>query len=95
VAAYILVNVKVHDPDRYEHYKSIVGPTVAAFGGRYLVRGGPVEIHEGTPKPERVVVLEFPDAERARAWWSSAEYAPGKRIRQEAASSELILVQGV
>jgi uncharacterized protein (DUF1330 family) len=63
--AYVIVNITVHDPARYEEYKRLAGPTVPAYGGRYVARGGPVEVREGAWTPARLVILEFPDLERA------------------------------
>ena len=67
---------------------------IAAYGGRYRVRGGRSELLEGEWTPARLVILEFPDAERARAWWSSPEYTPAKAIRQACARTEMLLVEG-
>ena len=92
--AYILVQVDVHDPEGYERYRGVVLPSITAYGGRFLVRGGPIETLEGTWRPPRLVILEFPDAERARAWWASPEYAGPKELRLRAARSEMILVEG-
>ena len=64
------------------------------FGGRFVVRGGAVEVMEGDWRPSRVVVLEFPSAERARAWWSSEVYRGAKEIRQRASRGNMILVEG-
>jgi uncharacterized protein (DUF1330 family) len=94
VSAYIIVNVDVHDPTRYEEYKALAGPTVDAYGGKYIVRGGAAEALEGDWEPKRVVVVEFPDMARAKAWWSSGAYAPGKALRQEIATSQMIVVEG-
>ncbi|HEX8691076.1 MAG TPA: DUF1330 domain-containing protein [Longimicrobium sp.] len=93
--AYILVDIDVHDAERYEEYKRLAPPSIAAYGGRYLVRGAPVEQLEGSWRPRRLVVLEFPTAERARAWWSSPEYAEAKALRQAIAGAHMILVEGV
>ena len=95
MAAYVIVNVEVTDPGRYPDYMRGVPPTLAAYGGRFLVRGGKAERLEGTYEPKRVVVLEFDTVERAKAWWSSLEYAGPKAIRQSAARTDMILVQGV
>jgi uncharacterized protein (DUF1330 family) len=94
MVAYIVVQIDVHDPARYEDYKRAAEGTLAAYGGRYVVRGAPCEVLEGTWQPRRFVVLEFPDRERARAWWSSPGYAPAKDIRHATAHSEMILVEG-
>ena len=95
MSAYVIVQIQVHDPVRYEDYKQMAAPTIAAFGGRYIVRGGATQVLEGAWEPGRLVVLEFPSAERARAWWSSALYAPAKRLRQETSTTEMLLVEGL
>lgn len=94
MSAYILVQIAVKDPEAYERYKALAPPSIAAYGGRYIVRGGAVDPLEGSWVPSRLVVLEFPDAVRARAWWESAEYAEAKALRHRAAASEMILVDG-
>jgi uncharacterized protein (DUF1330 family) len=93
--AYIVVNVDVTDPVRYEDYKQSVGPSIEAYGGRYLVRGGKAEVLEGDWVPKRFVVVEFPTAAQAKAWWESAEYAGPKAIRQANARTDMIVVEGV
>jgi uncharacterized protein (DUF1330 family) len=93
--AYVVVEIEVEDPVRYERYKQLAASSVAAHGGRYVVRGGPVETLEGDWRPPRFVILEFPSSERARAWWASPEYAEAKALRQAIARSQMILVEGV
>jgi uncharacterized protein (DUF1330 family) len=93
--AYVIVQVRVEDPVRYEDYKVMAAASLPPFDGRFVVRGGKVQTLEGEWSPSRLVVLEFPNAERARQWWSSDTYAPAKRLRQETASTEMILVEGI
>ena len=95
MSAYIIVQVKVQDPVRYEDYKKMSPMALGKFGGKFIVRGGKVENLEGTWLPERLVILEFPSVENAKAWWSSEEYAPAKKLRHETAHSELIVVEGL
>jgi uncharacterized protein (DUF1330 family) len=95
MTAYVIVNIEVKDPVRYEDYKALAAPTVVQYGGRYVVRGGAAESLEGDWAPKRVVVLEFPTAQQAKEWWASEEYTPAKAIRQSVASTEMILVEGV
>jgi uncharacterized protein (DUF1330 family) len=95
MAGYVIVNVTVRDPVQYEEYRRLATPTVSDYGGRYLVRGGPVDVREGHWKPSRLVVLEFPTVERAHAWWDSPEYAPAKAIRQSCADTQLVITEGV
>jgi len=92
---YVIVNIEVRDPVAYEKYKAEAGSTVAAYGGRYLVRGGRTETLEGGWTPRRFVVLEFPSYDQAKAWWSSPEYAAAKAIRQACAATEMIVADGV
>ena len=95
MAAYVIAEVDVRDKERYEDYKRMVPPTLEQYGGRLIVRGGATETLEGDWSPGRVVIVEFPSAEQARAWWGSDEYAPAKELRQATADSKLILVEGV
>jgi uncharacterized protein (DUF1330 family) len=95
MAAYIVVEVDVRDAARYEDYKRLVPPTLAQYGGRFVVRGGAAETLEGDWSPGRIVIVEFPSVEQARAWWDSAEYAPAKELRQATAHTQMILVEGV
>ena len=94
MSAYLVVEVEVRDAGRYEDYKRMVPPTLAAYGGKFLVRGGAVETLEGEWSPKRMVIVEFPSAERARAWWASTEYAEAKALRQATADTQMILVEG-
>lgn len=95
MAGYIIVDVRVTDPEAYERYKAAVPATLAAYGGRFLVRGGRSEMLEGDWEPNRVVVLEFESVEQAKAWWGSQEYAAPKRLRQSASVGNMIVVEGV
>lgn len=92
--AYVIVNVDVRDPVRYEEYKKMVPPTLTPYGGRFLVRGGAVQPREGTWRPKRFVILEFPSVERANAWYDSPEYAPAKALRQATSTADLMIVEG-
>ncbi len=94
MAAYLIVDIDVHDPEVYKGYAAQVPPLVARHGGTYLVRGGAHETLEGTWVPSRVVVLQFPDADAARAFMNDPDYAPVKAIRHQAATSQMVLVEG-
>jgi uncharacterized protein (DUF1330 family) len=92
--AYVVVDIEVTDPVRYEDYKKLAASAVAAYGGKYLARGGQTEVLEGQWAPKRLVILEFESMERAKAWLESPEYAPGRKLRHETATSDMVLVQG-
>lgn len=93
--AFVIVEITIHDQQEYEAYKKLTPATIAAFDGRFVVRGGPTVTLEGDWKPERIVVLEFPTVERAQEWWNSEMYNEAKIIRQRAAGTKMIIVQGV
>ena len=93
--AYVVAHVEVTDPVRYAEYRSMVLGTMTPFGGRFLVRGPQPEVLEGSWDPKRLVILEFPDANQARQWWASPEYAKAKAIRQATSIGTLVLLEGV
>ena len=95
MAAYLIVDIEVRDPERYAEYVKVVPATIARYGGKYLARGGRAERLEGEWAPRRFVVLEFPTYERAKEWWSSEEYRGPKVLRQSASVANMILVDGV
>ena len=95
MAAYVINDMEVTDPVTFDQYRQLSPATVALYGGRFLVRGGEVMPQEGTWSPRRLVILEFPSVERAKAWIDSPEYAPARRLRQVSSVSNLVIVDGV
>ena len=95
MAAYVLATVRITDPAGYEEYRRLVPATIERYGGRFVVRGGRVDVLEGSWEPARVVIVEFPSLERARAWWESPEYAEARGIRQATSDGTLVVLEGV
>ena len=95
MAAYVCVEIDIHDPETYEAYKTLAPPSIAQYGGRYIARGGRTETLEGDWSPTRFVILEFDTMDAAKAWWSSPEYVEGKAMRQRSAYTRMLLVEGV
>jgi len=95
MAAYLIVNTNVRDTEAYKEYMQKVTPLIAKFGGKYLVRGGPFAVLEGKWRPTRLVVIEFADRAAIDAWYASPEYAPLIPLRQRAAETDLIVVDGL
>lgn len=93
--AYLVAQIKVTREDGWPEYRQQVGPVFAKFGGRYLVRGGPVETLEGAHDGRRLVIFEFPDMDAIRAAWTSPEYAPVKRLREGSGDVDVWAVPGV
>lgn len=94
MAAYVIVEVEVTDPATYEEYKKLTPATIAAYNGKFIVRGGQYETLEGDWTPNRMVMLEFPSVERAKEWWNSPEYTEAKAIRHRAANTKMIVLEG-
>ena len=93
--AYVILDIKVADPQVYEEYKKLSPAAVAAYGGKFLARGGKVETLEGDWAPQRLVVLEFESAARAKQWLESPEYSQAKKMRHLAATTQMIVIDGV
>jgi len=94
MAAYMIVDVTIYNEKEYDVYRSLTPVSIKAYDGKFIVRGGKTEIIEGEWNPGRLVIIEFPTAERAKEWWSSPEYSKVKQIRHDNAKSNMILVHG-
>ncbi len=94
MSAYVIVDIDVTDPDLYEAYKKMAPPAVAAYGGKYLARGGKCEVLEGGWQPKRLVILEFASLAQAKAWVDSPEYRPARELRRKAATSRMVVIEG-
>ena len=95
MSALIIVDIEVLDPVRYEDYKRLASEAIARYGGRYLVRGGKNEVLDGDWQPGRLVVLEFESVAQAKAWRNSPEYAAAKKVRDECARANMVVVEGL
>ena len=93
--AEVVTEIEVIDKDRYEAYKQMVAPSIAAYGGKFLVRGGATETLEGTWSPQRFVIVEFASRAQAKAWWGSPQYAEAKALRQATARTQMIVAEGL
>jgi uncharacterized protein (DUF1330 family) len=94
MSAYVVVQVTIHDPEKYEGYKALTPETIQNHGGRFLVRGGELDIVEGEWGYQRMVVLEFDTMEQAKGWYSSPEYQEALKIRHSASEGLVIIADG-
>ncbi len=95
MAACVIVDIDVTDPAGYEEYKKLASPTVTAFGGKYLARGGKAEVLEGAWVPNRLVILEFASIANTKEWLHSPEYTAIKHLRHRNARANMVVVEGV
>lgn len=95
MAAYVILDIDVKDSAGYEEYKKQGAPTILAYGGKPLARGGKVEVWEGNWQPKRMVMLKFKNVEEAKKWWNSSEYQQAKKLRHKAALANVVLLEGI
>jgi len=95
MSVYLVCTVRVDDPETYKKYTAKTPAIIAKYGGRFLVRGGPVETIEGPVFNDRLVVLEFPSAEAVKTFYASPEYQEVKEIRQASSEATFVLAAGV
>ena len=93
--AYFVAEIEVTNPAGYEPYRPLAAASVARYGGRFIVRGGAAELIEGNPAPQRVVIIEFPDAAAARRWYNSPEYQAALPIRLANSRGRAFIVEGL
>ena len=94
MTAYIVVDISIHDTDRYKEYAGLAPAFVKKHSGKYVVRGGDVQVAEGTWQPQRLVIVEFPTKEHALAFLQDPDYQSIAAIRQAATTSNLLVVDG-
>ena len=93
--AYLIVETDITDPEQYEQYKAASPGAIAAHGGRFVVRGGETAVLEGDWNPKRLVVVEFDDLEAAKRFYDSPEYRAAMKLREGAASLNMVAVEGI
>jgi len=94
MSSYMIVEIDVKDPVGYEDYKKQTPASLKPYGGKFIVRGGNPQLIEGETEPNRIVILQFENSEKAKAWWNSPEYEGPKKLRQTTAKTRMILVEG-
>ena len=95
MSAYIVASVNVTDPEKYKNYMALSPVAIDAAGGKFIVRGGNPEILEGDWSRPRVVIIEYPTREAAKAFYDSALYVTARAEREGAAEFSMIVVDGV
>jgi len=96
MSAYVLADTKITNADAYEEYKALARPLVEKHGGKYLARGGDMHVDDNDLwQPTRLVLIEFPDMDSARAFMDSDDYAPAKARRRANAESTLVIFEGI
>ena len=94
MAAYMITEIEITDPVRYEEYRKLVPASLEKYGGKFIARGGHVQTLEGEWEPKRIVITEWPSVARALEWYHSDEYREAKDLRHAASDGKMILIEG-
>jgi uncharacterized protein (DUF1330 family) len=95
MAAYFISDASVKNAEALGMFRARAAASISRYGGRYIARSSSVQTVEGTWTPNVIIIIEFPDLERARIWYRSAEYASALAVRDDAITRDMILVEGV
>ena len=95
MAAYMIINVEVTNPEAFKEYQERIPPVLEKFEGKYLTRGGDAERWEGRWMPHRIIMLEFPTMDHARRLYEADEFRRLKVIRFQSANTDMIVVEGI
>ena len=95
MSAYLIARVSVTDWDKYQQYMKVTPGIIAKYGGKFIVRGGQTVTLEGPAEKWRIVVVEFPDLEKAKEFYYSQDYAEAKKFRENAALAQFVVVEGI
>jgi uncharacterized protein (DUF1330 family) len=94
MSAYVIFDVEIRDPDRYQDFMKTVKPALDEAGARYLARGGAHKVYEGDWTPRRIVLLEFPSVAAWESFYYGPVYQGVKAIRDECSTARLVSVEG-
>lgn len=95
MSAYLVAHITVTDPAAFERYRDVVPAVIEQYGGRYLVRGGNIEVLEGEWSTPRLVIIEFDDMAQASRFYHSPEYQEILPLRLAASEGSAALVEGI
>ena len=93
--AYVIANAEVFDPTVFAEYVKAAPAVITSQGGIYLARGGAIDVLEGEWSPTRLTILKFESMAQAKAWHDSPEYRALREIRNRAAKSKFVIVDGL
>jgi uncharacterized protein (DUF1330 family) len=92
--AYVIARVQVTDWEQCREYTRATPAAIEKSGGRFVVRGGETITLEGPPETGRVVIIEFPSLDQAKAFYYSEEYSRAKKLREGAATGQFLAIEG-
>lgn len=95
MSAFVIIDVKITNPEKYEHVKKLTPPSVTKYGGKYLARGGKTLRLAGNWDPDRLVLLEFSDLSQVEEWLNSPEYKTVKELRDQCSRVTMVATEAL
>ncbi len=95
MTAYAIVDLDIFDIADYLKYQRAIRPLLQSFAARYLVRGGELEVIEGSYQPQRIIIVEFPSMEELIDFYNSPDYQALEEQRRACSRATVIAVRGV
>lgn len=95
MSAYLIADVEITDESLYTQFRERMTPTLEAYSGKFIARGGEIEVFDGSWNPNRLAIVAFDSMEQARSWLASPEFKELDGIRTSSANINLVLVEGV
>ena len=92
--AYLVLDLSVNDFNGFRKYIAEIPAHIARHSGKYIVQGTQPTAIEGDWKPERMVIIEFPERARAEAFLGAPEIEELFKVRHTTTTSKLVLVDG-
>jgi uncharacterized protein (DUF1330 family) len=93
--AYVVGDIHITDHTAYRAHVPVALATIARFGGHIIAGGNRIELLDGEPMPERIVIIEFPDAEAARRWYRCDDYQAALKVRLASSHGRVFMIDGV
>ena len=93
--SYVIAQVEVTDTVKYSEYMKMTPETIKKCGGKFIARGATPITLEGNTEKRRIVILEFENTEKAKAWYHSDDYQNAKKLREGAANASFVIIEGV
>ncbi len=95
MSAYLIADVEITDESLYAQFRERMTPTLEAYSGRFIARGGEIAVIDGSWNPKRLAIVAFDSMEQARSWLASPEFKELDGMRNSSSNINLVLVEGV
>ncbi len=95
MSAYVITDVEIVDAELYGQFIERVTGTIEAHGGKFIARGGQIEVRMGDWTPKRLAILKFDNLQQIQTWLESPEYTALDEIRSRSSNINMVVVEGL